>query len=304
MSSGLFQGQTILFTVACGKPKYAKQAMALAMSARLHGATAPFVLCSDCADENVRKWFEVVVEPVPGVGPYMQKVVGLQTTGADGVLFLDSDSLAVQNLDRLLDLLRGKAFVAMGDWITDGYYWGETSANLKKLGCERIARMNGGLLYYERTPDGLEVIERSLAVNQDFDRLGLDRLSGKIHDEGCVSPALSTTGKGVLIPDTEGYSLTPWTGVDVELDVLKGRFEMVNGYRGQVRAVKPFVYHSAMAGWDRRYWREVRRLLDAFKRANELKLESGKAMPTSKKISRKLAEGMATIYKKLFLRDF
>jgi hypothetical protein len=304
MSSGLFPGQTILFTVACGKPKYAKQAMALAMSARLHGATIPFVLCSDCADQGVRKWFDAVVPPVPDVGPYMQKVVGLQTTGADRVLFLDSDSLAVRNLDQLLQQLAGKPFAAMGDWISDGYYWGETLANLRKLGCERIARINGGLLYYERTPDGQAVIDRSLEVNRDFDRLGLDRLSGKIHDEGCVSPAISTTGKGELIPDTEGYSLTPWTGVNVELDVLQGRFEIVNGYRGEVRAVKPFVYHSAMSGWDRRYWREVRRLLDAVREAEGLKLESGKQMDTSKRISRKLAEGMATIYKKLFLRDF
>jgi len=304
MSSDQFPGQTILFTVACGKPRYAKQAMALAMSARLHGATAPIVLASDCADESVARWFDAVVSPVPGVEPYMQKLVGLQTTGAQRVLFLDSDSLAVRNLDQLLLLLAGKPFAAMGDWITDGYYWGDTKSNLAKLGASKIARMNGGLLYYERSPDGLAVIDRALEVSRDFDRLGLDRLAGKIHDEGCVSPALSTTGKGELIPDTEGYSITPWTGIEVDLDVLKGRFTMVNGYRGQVRKVEPFVYHSAMASWDLRYWREVRRLLSAVDRAQKLKLESGKPMTTTGRVSRKLAEMAARIYKSLFLRDF
>lgn len=304
MSSDALSGQAILFTVACGKPRYAKQAMALAMSARLHGAKAPFVLVSDCADAETSKWFDAIVPPVPGIEPYMQKVVGFQTTSADRVLFLDSDSLAVRNLDELLALLAGKPFAAMGDWISNGYYWGETASNLKKLGVDKIARMNGGLLYYERTPDGLAVIDRSIEVSKNFDQMGLDRLAGKVHDEGCVSPALSTTKLGELIPDTHGYSLTPWTSTEASLDVLKGECHLVNGYRGHVQTVKPYVYHSAMAGWDLRYWKQVKRLLNAVEKGSQLQLESGKPMPTARKISRKLGEGLATVYKKLFLRDF
>ena len=304
MSSDICQGQAILFTVACGKRKYAKQAMALAMSARLHGATLPLVLLSDCADASVARWFDHVVEPVPGVEPYLQKVVGLQVTGANRVLFLDSDSLAVRNLDELVQKLEGKPFAAMGDWITDGYYWGETQDNLKKLETDRIARMNGGLLYYERQPDGLAVIDRALEVSRNYDRLGLDRLAGKIHDEGCVSPAISTTGKGELVPDTTGYSVTPWTGVTVELDVLHGRFSLVNGYRGTVRSIHPYVYHSAMSGWDLRYWREVRRLVSAVRKGERLELRSGRPMTFAQRASRKLAEAVAKVYKRIFLRDF
>ena len=304
MSSDICPGQAILFTVACGKPKYAKQAMALAMSARLHGAKLPLVLLTDCASPDVVKWFDHVVEPAPGVETYLQKIVGLQTTGADRVLFLDSDSLAVKNLDHLMDKLAGKPFAAMGDWISDGYYWGETKANLAKLGVQKIARMNGGLLYYERSADGHEVIDRALEVSRDFDRLGLDRLAGKVHDEGCVSPAMSTTGKGELIPDTAGYSVTPWTGVELDLDVLNGRFCMVNGYRGTVRTTHPYVYHSAMSGWDLRYWTQVRRLVSAVRRGERLELRSGRPMTFSQRASRKVAEGAAKVYKRIFLRDF
>lgn len=304
MSSNVFPGQTVVFTVACGHPKYAKQAMALAMSIRLHGCQAPLVLLSDVKDPEAESWFDATVPPVAGVEPYLQKLVGLETTGAQAVLFLDSDSLAIQNLDELLTLLKGKPFVAMGDWITDGRYWGETTANMKKLGVSRIARMNGGLMYYERVPDGERVVEESLAISRDYDKRGLDRLVGKIHDEGCVSPALSVTGLGELIPDTAGYSLTPWTCVGVELDVVKGRFEAVNGYRGTVRAVKPFVYHSAMAGWDMRYWRQVRRVLDTVRQAKQLKLESGRPMTLPQRISRKAGVTLATLYKKIFLRGF
>lgn len=304
MSSDLFPGQAILFSVACGHPKYAKQAMALAMSARLHGAKAPFVLLSDCADVDVRRWFDAVVEPVSGVEPYLQKVVALQKTAADRVLFLDSDSLAVKNLDELLNLLEGNDFAAMGDWITDGAYWGDTVSNMEKIGAKRIARMNGGLLYYERTPNGQAVVDRSLEVSRDFDRLGLDRLAGKIHDEGCVSPAMSTTRLGELIPDTAGYSLTPWTFAEVELDVPKGIFRAVNGYRGEVRAVNPYVYHSAMSGWDLRYWKQVRRVVSIVRRGEAMSFQSGRRMTVPQKLSRRLAVSIATIYKKMFLRDF
>ncbi len=304
MTSDSLKGQAIVLTVACGKPRYAKQAMALAMSARIHGTQARFVLVSDCADAEVSKWFDLVVPPVSGVEPYLQKIVGLMTTDADRVLFLDSDSLAVRNLDELLELLMGKPFAAMGDWITDGYYWGETSANLKKTGASKIARINGGLLYYERSPDGEAVISRSLEVSRDFDRLGLDRLAGKIHDEGCVSPALSTTQLGELIPDTHGYSLTPWTSSETHLDVLRGECHMVNGYRKHVQAVRPYIYHSAMTGWDMRYWRQVKRLLTAVQTAQGLKLESGKPMSLMGRVSRKLGEAWARIYKKIHLRDF
>jgi|GEM_PF-573178 len=304
MNSNLFPGQTIVLTVACGNPKYAKQAMALAMSIRLHGCRAPLVLVTDVQDSEVSAWFDACVPPVAGVEPYLQKLVGLETTSADRVLFLDSDSLALRNLDALLAELAGKPFVAMGDWITDGVYWGETASNMKKLGVSRIARMNGGLMYYERQPDGLRVVEESLRVSRDFDHLGLDRLVGKIHDEGCVSPALSTTGLGELIPDTAGYSLTPWTCVDVELDVLRGVFTGVNGYRGEVRAVAPYVYHSAMAGWDMRYWKQVKRLLRYVAKAKELKLESGRRMSFGQRLSRKAGVMLATLYKKIFLRGF
>ncbi|MBC8064667.1 MAG: hypothetical protein H7Y17_07540 [Chlorobia bacterium] len=304
MSSDLFPGQAILFSVACGHPKYAKQAMALAMSARLHGAMAPFVLLSDCADADVRRWFDAVVEPVAGVEPYLQKVVALQKTAANRVLFLDSDSLAVKNLDELFPLFAGKDFAAMGDWITNGAYWGDTVANMQKIGSTKVARMNGGMLYYERTPNGQTVVDRSLEVSRDFDRLGLDRLAGKIHDEGCVSPAMSTTGLGELIPDTAGYSLTPWTFAEVELDVPKGIFRAINGYRGEVRAVHPYVYHSAMSGWDLRYWKQVRRVVSTIRRGEAMKFQSGRKMTVPQKLSRRIAKGIATIYKKMFLRDF
>lgn len=304
MASNLFPGQAILFTVACGNPKYAKQAMALAMSVRLHGCTAPFVLLSDTQDPEVSRWFEAIVPPVAGVEPYLQKLVGLETTEATRVLFLDSDSLALRNLDDLLKELEGKPFVAMGDWITDGVYWGSTATNMAKLGVDKIARMNGGLMYYERHPDGEKVISESLAISRDYEKRGLDRLVGKIHDEGCVSPALSVTGLGELIPDTAGYSLTPWTCVGVEFDVVKGRFEATNGYRGVVRSVKPYIYHSAMAGWDMRYWRQVRRLLVTVRKAQALKLESGRGMTFFQRLSRKTGVILATLYKKIFLRGF
>lgn len=304
MSSNLFSGQSILFTVACGHPKYAKQAMALAMSIRLHGAQTPIVLLSDIKDPEIEKWFDAVVPPVPGVEPYLQKVVALQTTGADQVLFLDSDSLAVRNLDELFEKLAGKHFVAMGDWITDGSYWGDTKSNMKKIGVERVARMNGGFMYYERTPDGQKVVDEALRVSKDFDKLGLDRLVGKIHDEGCVSPAMSTTGLGELIPDTAGYSLTPWTCVDVKLDVLGGTFQAVNGYRGEVRTVHPYIYHTAQSGWDLRYWRAVREVVTAVEKGQQLKLESGRKMTLLQKIARRSRTILTTAYKKIFLKGF
>ena len=61
MNSNLFPGQTIILTVACGNPKYAKQAMALAMSIRLHGSRAPLVLVTEVKDAEVSAWFDACV---------------------------------------------------------------------------------------------------------------------------------------------------------------------------------------------------------------------------------------------------
>jgi hypothetical protein len=92
--------------------------------------------------------------------------------------------------------------------------------------------------------------------------------------------------------------------VAVDLDVLHGRFSIVNGYRGTVRSVQPFVYHSAMSGWDLRYWRQVRRLVSAIRKGKRLELRSGRPMTFTQRVSRKLAEAAAKVYKRLFLSDF
>lgn len=259
--------KTIILTFATGQRNYLISAGALGSSLRLHHSTTTRVLITDVLEKNPDEkelieyvFDEIIPPPSPKFKHWFIKLCALEHTDADRILFIDSDCLAVQNVDRILEELRGNDFAVMGRWRTAGQWYGDFESVMKRFGLSKVPSFNGGFMYYERNERTAKLIERILELAADYDSLGLKRNFGEVVDEVCIAIAMEELQIGTVIPESKMYSVTPWNKLQpVELDVLAGRCSMVTAVK-QPFIQLPAIYHTAMGKWDLKYWREVRRV--------------------------------------------
>lgn len=259
----------ILLTFATGKARYGTMAKALAYSARLHDTQTPFAIITDSNDPELLDLYPMQLGPHPRFKHWFTKLSALDLTDAQKVLFVDGDCLALRNLDGIFDVLEGCDFAVQGLWRDEVQWYGDMTSVMRRMGLPRIPLFSGGFLYYERTDRTRELIERIMDFADRYDELGLIRNGGNVVDEVCISLAIAATGIGTVFPDRSGLSMTPWQlRGKLHLDVLRGECTFIKGVN-EPRLHKPFLYHTAHAGFDLRYWREVDRVLRLFRESKK-----------------------------------
>lgn len=247
----------IVYTVATGSPRYVEMALGLARSLSLSGDTTPRVLMTDLDVPGVARWFDEVVAPTAGVPPYLRKLDALAGASAEKVLFLDSDCLALERLDRVWELCDGAPMAVQGRPVFDGHWYGELPELLPRLGLDRLFRFNGGLIYYERGPEFEAIRSEVHAVAEAYPSTGFESFRGQVPDEPCVSVALVRTGFGRLIPDEEDLMNTPVGLVGkLRLDVMRGECAFVKRGR-DLRRIRPIVFHAGRYVSNLAYWRQL-----------------------------------------------
>jgi hypothetical protein len=255
-------GKPVVLTFATGSPKYATMAKALALTLDMNYFEGTKAIITDIADPEIPRLFDVVLPPQPGYKHWFTKLCALEATDFDRVLFIDADSLVVRPLNGVFEALKGTDFAVQGRWAREQRWYGDMGSAIEKLGLDQIPVFNGGFIYYERSENARRIIAEAVAMESQFDDLGLQRLRGHVTEEVCISLAMARTGLGRVFPDSCQFSMTPWGRQNsVKLDVLRGECSFIKG--SQVpRLVKPLIYHTAQADADPLYWREVRRVLE------------------------------------------
>jgi hypothetical protein len=254
-------GQTAIMTVASGRPKYLTMAKALALTLDMHFVNVPRVLVGDTDDREIHQLYDLVV-PTSEKYPYwFAEFCALDETPFDRILFIDADCLVVRNLEPVIERLKGHDFAAQGVWSEGADWYGDFAGAIRKRGLKRAPILNSGLLYYERTDKARLFIDRVLALASDYDSLDLRRNRGRPVDETCISFAMAETGIGTIFSDKEQFSFTPWRQMSrLHFDVLRGEYSFIKWLDGP-KVVKPYIYHSAHADWDLRYWRAVKQVM-------------------------------------------
>ena len=254
-------GDIAILTMATGSPKYLTMAKALALTLDMNFVNCPRAIVSDNADAETRRLYDLVI-PTSEKYPYwFSKFCALEMTSFDRVLFIDADCLVVKNIEPLLEAVRGSDFAVQGSWTTGTEWYGDFASAMKGRGLARAPVMNGGLIYYERTAKGQQMIDRVMQNSQTYGETGLKTNRGHAVDEVCVSLAMAQSGIGKVLPDSGQFSFTPWRLMsNVHLDVMRGDCSFVKWLDGP-RIVKPLIYHSAHTNSDVRYWRAVKRVM-------------------------------------------
>lgn len=278
----------IVLTFATGHEQYRTMAKALAISLRLYDCDARLVCISDEKnDKELNDLFDQVIDKPSGYDHWFMKLSGLEITDADEILFIDGDCLALSDPNRIFDELQECDFAVQGKWLSQiGNWYGDIDRVMSQLNLKEIPKFSGGFLYYRRTEEAQQLIERIMDLQGRYDELGLQRNGGKVVDEVCISLAMAQSGIGTVVPDSRQYSLTPWRRMGpIHLDVLRGECRFMRSMP-ELELARPTIYHTAMAKWDFAYWREVKKLLRAYRYPQAVFMEQGAASTIRFKLRR------------------
>ena len=251
----------IVYTLAVGKPKFAECALGLGRSLRLLGDTTHRVVVTDMPDQPWRPAFDEVLPVEDSLDwIFFSKLTALKRTDADQVLYIDGDSLAFRRLDDIFDACAGKGLCVQGEWISEGDWYGDVAETCRRHGVPRIAQFNGGMIYYERTPECEAFIETIFDYGRRAAELGFKRDDPLIPDEPCIGLAMAQTGQGTLLPDHVDFQNSAVGLIGkLELDVLRNRCEFLCR-RYTVRHVRPYIFHASRYINYLIYWRQLDRL--------------------------------------------
>jgi len=259
-----------IFTVALGKPKYAEMAMGLGRSLALIEDPTPRVVYTDLADAyDWKRYFDEVVVPREPRSA-LDKLRALDETGYDQVLSLDGDCLAFKRLEPAFESFAGSPLAVLGDYQTQGTWHGADVAEMcRRLGVQRLPRFNGGLIYYERTPEAQRFIAHAREIERNYGATGFENFRGNASEEVCVALTMLQTGIGDVAPDEWDFMNTA-TGIigPLTLDVLRNECHYVCR-RQDIRYIEPYVFHAARFVNYLVYWRQLDRLkaIEAFEDA-------------------------------------
>jgi len=259
----------IVYTVARGKPKFAEMAMGLGRSLKLIGDKNPRVLVTDIEGYDWGRYFDEVL-PVSGPRSALDKLTALERTDAREVLSIDVDMLAFKRLDPIFAHCQGKAFAVQGHWETTGVFHGLQVADiLEKLKLERIPRFNGGMAYYERSPEFEELLAAMRDAEANYDSYGFQPFGRGQHasEEVCMLLAMAKVGKFDYLIEPElqfQHSAAGLVG-KLYLDVLKNECKYISRQR-YCEFYEPYLFHAWRYKDFLVYWSQLDKLraLEAF----------------------------------------
>ena len=246
-----------VITLATTKMLYVDMAFVLARSFVFWNRDSgiPFYLFTDVEFELPRELqdhVEVKRMPAGALGTGFSPKLHLDKLApADQTMFIDADCMVMGPLAPIFDRFAGRAVSVFGARMTEGIWWGDVGAILKRIGKPVMYGFNGGLYYVERGAAAAKVYARARELEGLYDEWGLARLRGRPNDEVLMAIAMAEHDLAAVLDD--GTIMVPYNSYQVfdELDVFAGRCSMTNPPPGAkkhregvpVRTVHPVIPH-------------------------------------------------------------
>jgi hypothetical protein len=217
-----------IITLAYGHKRFIEQARSLAHSLQLHAPHLPRTLVTDSCDPEIRKLFTQVISYRSEYGNGVRQKLYLdQYSPYEKTLFIDSDCLALGNLDAFWSVFDGQYFGVPGyrylqKGSTDPFL--NVDHALKELNLTAIPKFNGGTYYFERSSEASEFFTTARNILDNFKTLGLCefRRNGP-NDESVYALAMAIHKLGPTSMGPGGM----WTPVGYKgpllLNALKGK---------------------------------------------------------------------------------
>jgi len=170
---------------------------------------------------------------------------------AGRTLFIDADCMVMGPLAPIFDRFAGRAVSVFGVRMSEGLWWGDVTAILKRIDRPWMPGFNGGLYYVEPGETAAKVFARARELEGSYDSWGLVRLRERPNDEVLMSIAMAEARLEPVHDD--GTIMVPYYSYPIfrALDVFAGRCTMENPPaphelhrdHSPVRVVHPLIPH-------------------------------------------------------------
>jgi len=210
-----------IITVAIGK-KFAKQAKHLASSCILHSPHIPRAVLTDCR-KYLEPYYDIIIDYNKEFGePFETKTRLDLFSPFKKNLFLDADSLVINNIDFYFDLLDHSSFLYYGIPRHDGVWYFDIEKVKKEHSLDYIPEFNSGMLLFCTNENTKEIFRTANEFMQDPSALNVGFFRGKLYpDEPFLALAFAKMG----IKPFEDYGRFSRTLIGAEcikLNVVKG----------------------------------------------------------------------------------
>jgi len=250
-----------VLTLAFGASKFIEMAKSLGRSLQLHDPLLPRAVVTDSSDPGLKNLYTEIIPYHPEYGTNVrQKVMLDRYSPYQETLFVDSDCLAVRGLDSFWQAFQSSEFGACGGRTlrsgeVDIYL--DVEFFLRHFNLESLAKFNGGIYYFKKSPSALAVFETARDIMFRFENNGFKSFRGDGPcDEAIYSVAMAIHKIGLTDMGIGGM-WTPYNAVGpIVVDIVNGVCE----FSKQGRALKPDIIHFASITEEVKYLRECRKL--------------------------------------------
>jgi hypothetical protein len=255
--------QSGIITYAYGASYYVEMAKSLARSLRLHSPNVPRAIVTDNPnDQELIELFDYVISFREEYGSNVrQKLHAYDYSPFEYTLFIDSDCIAVRDINFIFDDFKGRSFSVPGNVYLqagDKDTFVELDEILKRFNLTKLPKFNGGLYYFEKNDTAKAFFETTLEFASDWKKLGISEFRGDgPNDERIFGLAMMLHNQSMF--EDNGQMMRTPIG-------LRGSFD-VDAIRGQStfqkynQVVSPALVHFACV-WAEHpvYHREVSKL--------------------------------------------
>lgn len=251
-----------IITYAYGASHYIEMAKSLARSLRLHSPNVPRAIVTDNLNEKeLLELFDYVISVKEEYGTNVrQKLHAYDYSPFEYTLYIDSDCIAVRDINFIFDDFKGRSFSVPGnvylqagdkdDFVDDDI--------LKRFNVTKLPKFNGGLYYFEKNDTAKALFETSLEFLSDWKKLGFNNFRGDGPNEERIFGIAMMLHNQSMFEDYGQMMRTP-IGLcgSFDIDAIRGK----SSFQKYNEVVSPALVHFACV-WGEHpvYHREVSRL--------------------------------------------
>jgi hypothetical protein len=267
-----------ILVMAYGKRLYQHQAVDLAVSLRLRNPQIPLALVTEWPHHRTSRLFDHVIGlDGPRRHDCRPKLDMDLLTPFRRTLYIDSDGLAVRDVDFLFDRFAAREFVVHGSNISTGQWYGNVHMMCQLAGSLTVPKFNSGFMYFQDSTVTAGVFRTARKLTETYEQRGFDRFNGGIADEPLLSIGLARHGVRAVPTMPDASASLIGTLEPPEMDVLSGRATFLKYGRRMEPAIVHFAADHSSA-WRREgaTYRRQRRTLGPIKREMLAATESGR----------------------------
>lgn len=252
-----------VITLAYGISRYIEMAKTLARSLRLHSPEIPRAIVTDTQDDKeLIELFDDVIPLRKEYGSNLRQKLHLDKYSPyEKTVYIDSDCIAVRDVNFIFEQLEGRSFSVPGENLLrsghkDSFI--DVDFVLAHFGLEALPQFNGGLLYFDKSKTANLVFDKARDILNDWKKLGFSEWRSDGPNDERIFAIAMTLHKETMFQDQGQMMCTP-IGLksNFDIDVFTGK----STFQKYDRIVSPAVVHFACV-WGEHpvYFREVSKL--------------------------------------------